>query len=60
MTSVSVCSEMSGVEVITEVGNGTGSVAGARPVRTAPSLLTPALSVCGGTGRKLRPKRSEE
>jgi DnaJ-class molecular chaperone len=41
--------------------HGTGTVAGARPVRTGPFLLNPALCrVCGGTGRKPRPKHSEE
>ena len=37
--------------------HGTGTVAGARPVRTGPFLLNPPLCrACGGTGRKLRPK----
>ena len=39
---------------------GTGTVAGAQPVRTGPFLLNPPLCrVCGGTGREPRPKRAE-
>ena len=37
--------------------HGTGSVAGASPVKTGPFLLNPSLCrVCGGTGRKPQPK----
>jgi DnaJ-class molecular chaperone len=36
--------------------NGTGSVAGAQPVRTGPFLLNPPVCrVCGGSGRKPEP-----
>jgi hypothetical protein len=40
--------------------HGTGTVAGARPVRTGPFLLNPPLCrVCGGTGREPRSKHPE-